>query len=92
MSMLTELIVHLAKKYVNLVVFKAIYLPAFVGFFRVASLTPSHAKQFNSTRFVLVKDIVWTTDDLQFILKCAKNMQNCDEFKVIHIPKLLHVT
>ena len=54
----------------------------------MASLTPSHAKLFNSTRFPLVNDIVWTTDGLQFILKCAKNMQNCDKFKVIHIPKL----
>ena len=54
----------------------------------LASLTPSHPKLFNSTRFPLVKDIVRTTDGLQFILKCAKNIQNSDEFKVIHIPKL----
>ena len=45
-------------------VFKAIYLLAFFGFFRLASLIPSHAKQFNSTRFPFVKYIVWTTDGL----------------------------
>ena len=43
---------------------------------------------FHSTRFPLVKDIVWTIDGFQLILKCAKNMQNSDEFKIIHIPKL----
>ena len=36
----------------------------------------------------MVKDIVWTTDVFQLILKCAKNMQNSDEFMIIHIPKL----
>ena len=70
---------------VNVVVFKAIYLLAFLGFFRLAS---SHAKFFNATRFPLVKDIVWTTDGFKVILKCAKNMQNSDEFKIIHILKL----
>ena len=86
-SMLKQLMLHLVKD-VNVVVFKAIYLLAFFGFFRLASLVPSHAKLFNSTRFPLVKDIVWTTDGFQLILKCAKNMQNSDEFKIIHIPKL----
>ena len=75
LTMLKQLMLHVAKD-VNMVVFKAIYLLAFLGFFRLASLVPSHAKLFNSTRFPLVKDIVWTADDFQLILKCAKNMQN----------------
>ena len=86
-TMLKELMFHVVKD-VNALVFKAIYLLAFFGFFRLASLVPSSAGQFNATRFPLVKDIVWTTDGFQLILKCAKNMQNLDEFKIIHIPKL----
>ena len=86
-AMLKQLMLHLVKD-VNVVVFKAIYWLAFFGFFRLASLVPCHAKLFNSTRFPLVKDIVCTADGFQLILKCAKNMQNSDEFKIIHIPKL----
>ena len=86
-TMLKQLMSHLVND-VNVMVFKAIYLLAFFGFFRLASLVPSNAKLFISTRFPLVKDIVWTTDGFQLILKCAKNMQNFDEFKIIHIPKL----
>ena len=37
----------------------------------------------------MVKDIVWTKDGFQIIMKCAKNMQGSHEYKVIHIPKLL---
>ena len=80
-TMLKQLMLNLVQD-VNLVVFKAIYLLAFFGFFRLASLTPSHAKLFNATKFPLVKDIVWTIDGLQFILKFEKNMQNSDEFKI----------
>ena len=40
-AMLKQLMLHLVKD-VNVVVFKAIYLLAFFGFFRLASLVPSH--------------------------------------------------
>ena len=74
-TMLKQLMAKVVKD-VNIVVFKAIYLLAFYGFFRLASLVPSHAKLFDSTKCPLVKDIVWTKDGLHFFLKCAKNMQN----------------
>ena len=69
LTMLKQLMLHVVKD-VSMVVFTAIYLLGF--FFRLASLVPSHAKLFDATRFPLVKDIVWTTDGFQLILKCAK--------------------
>ena len=68
--------------------FKGIFLLAFFGFFRLASLVPVHEKSFDNTRFPLVQDVIWTADGCQFILKCAKNMQESTQFKVIQIPKI----
>ena len=65
-----------------------LYLLAFFGFFRLASLVPSSIGSFDSSRFPLVQDLVWATPGLHFILKCSKTMQASGQFKVVQIPKL----
>ena len=69
-------------------VFGALFLLGFFGFFRLATLVPSKVIDFDVTRFPLVKDIIWTAKGFQMIIKCRKNMQNADQFDVVHIPKL----
>ena len=69
-------------------VFKVLFLLGFFGSFRLATLVPSKVVEFDVTRFPLVKDIIWTSKGFQMIIKCRKNMQNVDQFDVVHIPKL----
>ena len=69
-------------------VFKVLFLLGFLGFFRLATLVPSKVAEFDITRFPLVKDIIWTSKGLQMSIKCRKNMQNVDQFDIVHIPKL----
>ena len=52
---------------------------------------PMAAHALDNTRFPLVQDIVFTSKWLQFILKCAKNVQKmhfASQFKSVYIPKL----
>ena len=46
-------------KYHNGCVFKALFLVAFYGFFRLASLLPPAAAMFDRTRFPVVGDLIW---------------------------------
>ena len=72
----------------NYLTYKAIMLLGFFGFFRLASLVPTTVKKFDSSRFPLVRDVIFTSSGMQIILKCAKNMQAHDAYKIIHVPKL----
>ena len=65
-----------------------LYLLAFLGFFRLASLVPPSVGSFDNSRFPLVQDLVWAKPGLHFILKCSKTMQTSGQFKVVQIPKL----
>ena len=60
----------------------------FFGVFRLASLVPTTVKKFDPSRFLLVRDVIFTSSGMQIILKCAKNMQAHDAYKIIHVPKL----
>ena len=73
----------------NAVTVKCVILLGFFGFFRLASLVPPAVKNFDTTRYPMVEDTVWTKDGFQIVMKCAKNMQGFHEYKVIYIPKLL---
>ena len=64
----------------NYLTYRAIMLLGFFGFFRLASLiVPTTVENFDPSRF---------PNGMQFILKCAKNMQAHDAYKIIHVPKL----
>ena len=47
---------------------------------------PTTVQKFDPSRFPLV--CFFTTNSMQFILKCAKNMQAHDAYNIIHVPKL----
>ena len=72
----------------NAVTFRAIFLFAFYGFFRLASLVPSAVSKFDNLRFPIVQDVIWASPGIQFILKTAKNIQGASEYKIIQIPKI----
>ena len=72
----------------NAVVYQSIWLIAFFEFFRLASLVPIATHVFDKTRYPLVQDIIFTSKGLQFIQKCAKNMQFDSQYRIVHIPKL----
>ena len=87
MAMLQQLVdLTLVGSYASTLV--PLYLLAFWGFFRLASLVPSSIGAFDSSRFPLVQDLVWATPGLYFILKCSKTMQASGQYKVVQIPKL----
>ena len=54
-----EILVHLTSDLPNAQTFKALFLFAFYGFFRLASLVPPSLLTFDPTCYPLVKDIIW---------------------------------
>ena len=75
-------------KYANGTVYKALFLSAFFGFLRLASLVPSSKLAFDKTRFPMRKDIVWGPPGAHLIITCAKSKQNSNQVQVVQLPKL----
>ena len=67
---------------------KALYLTAFFGFFRVATLVPNSMREFDITRYPVVKDVIWAAPGVHFIIKQSKTMQAMKEFRVAQLPSL----
>ena len=49
---------------------------------------PTTVQKFDPSRFPLVRDVIFTSPGMQFILKCAKNIQAYNAYKIIHVLKL----
>ena len=45
---------------------KALYLTAVFGFFRLATLVPNSVREFDVTRYPVVKDLAWAVPGLGF--------------------------
>ena len=67
---------------------KALYLTAFLGFFRLATLVPNSVREFDISRFPVVKDIVWALPGVHFVVKQSKTMLVMKEFCVAQLPQL----
>ena len=67
---------------------KALYLTAFLGFFRLATLVPNSMREFDITRYPVVKDVIWAVPGVHFIIKQSKTMQAMKEFRVAQLPSL----
>ena len=72
----------------NYLTYKAVMLLGFFGFFRLASVVSPIVEKFDPTRLPLVRDIIFTTEGMQIILKYAKNVLAHDAFRIIHILSL----
>ena len=86
-----ERLLHLTSDLPNAETFKALFLFAFYGFFRLASLAPPSLSTFDPTRYPLVKDIIWASQGMQYIQKTAKNMQSASEYRLVQLPRLSNV-
>ena len=73
-------------KYHNGCVFKALFLVAFYGFFRLASLLPPAAAMFDKTRFPVIGDLIWGNPGVHLIVTCAKNMHTSGQYQVVQLP------
>ena len=89
-SMLQKLIKIVQKCY-NGVTYKALFLMAYFGFFRLASLVPPTTGSFDKTRYFTVNDVVWGQPGAHIIVTCAKNMQNSGQYHVVQLPQLKNV-
>ena len=85
--LLTRIIAK-ALKYENGFVFAALFATAFFGFFRLATLLPSKATEFEKTRFPIQNDIIWGAPGVHIIITCSKTMQASNQAKVVQLPRL----
>ena len=67
-------LIKVVHKYYNGVTYKALFLVASFGFFRLASLLPPTVGSFHKTRYLTVNDIVFTL--LLHVLKICKVLVN----------------
>ena len=72
----------------NADVFKAVFLTAFFGFFRLSNLAPHAITEFDSTRHFTGGDVFFLKNEAQLLLKWSKTIQYRDEYKMVTIPKL----
>ena len=81
-------IIAATQKYSNSQVYKAVFLTAFFGFFRLCNIAPHAVGEFDSTRHFTGGDVFFTNKEVQLLLKWSKTIQYRDEYKIISLPKL----
>ena len=69
-------------------VFKACYLLAFFGFFRLSNLAPHSAHEFSLLKHLTRGDVFFHEKFLVILLKWSKTMQNNDQARLIKLPIL----
>ena len=86
-TLLEKMLKSLSNFY-NGVTYRALFLMAYFGFFRLASLVPNSVKSFDETRYPVFGDVIWGPPGFHLILTCAKNMQTSGDYQVVQLPKL----
>ena len=72
----------------NYLTYKSIILLGFLDFLGWHLLCPQMFKNLTPLGFLWYVIIIFTLNGMQIILKCAKNMQARDAYRIIHVPKL----
>ena len=75
-------------RFSNAEVFKAVFLTAFFGFFRLSNMAPHAIAEFDSTRHFTGGDVFFQKDEAQLLLNWSKTIQYRDECRLVTIPKL----
>ena len=70
-------------------VFKAVFLVAFFGFFRLSNLAPHSFMAFDFTRHLAGGDIFFEKNMVKILVKWSKTIQTRDHIKVITLPRLV---
>ena len=68
--------------------FKAIFLTAFFGFFRLSNLAPHAVREFDPTRHFTGGDVFFSKQNVRLLLKWSKTIQHRDSVRVITLPRL----
>lgn len=68
--------------------YKAIFLLAFFGFFRISNLVPRTSVMFDASRHLCRGDILVSNPGLQVIIKWSKTLQSRHSYNTIPIGKL----
>ena len=86
----TELrdIIKTCEKFEHPLQFKAIYLMAFFGFFRISNLVPSATTQFDLKKHLARADVLESSDGLVVILKWSKTIQSTNQGTYVILPRL----
>ena len=75
-------------KFYNGITYRVMFLVAYFGFFRLASLIPNSVKTFDKSRYPVFGDVIWGPPGVYLILTCAKNMQSSGDYQVVQLPNL----
>ena len=70
------------------VVYRAVFLVAFFGFFRLSNLAPHAILSFDETRHLTGHDIFFTKDFVKVLLKWTKTIQTRDRVQCVTLPRL----
>ena len=70
------------------IIFKAIFLLAFYGFFRISNLLPTRPNSFDKTRHFTMGDIIWGAPGAHVVVKWIKSMQSRNQHTVVQIPAI----
>ena len=81
-------IIAATQKVSNSMVYKAVFLTAFFGFFRLSNIAPHAIAEFDATRHFTGGDIFFGSKEVQLLLKWSKTIQYRDEYRLISLPKL----
>ena len=81
-------IVAVTQKFSNPKVYKAVFLTAFFGFFRLSNIAPHAIAEFDGTRHFTGGDIFFRNKEVQLLLKWSKTMQYRNEYRMISLPRL----
>ena len=69
-------------------IFKAVFLVAFFGFFRLSDLAPHSFSSFDISRHLAAGDIFFSKKFVKILVKWTKTLQTHDQIKIISLPKL----
>ena len=72
----------------NAITFKAIFLTAFFGFFRLSNLAPHSSNEFDPSKHFTGGDVFFEKLQVKMLLKWSKTLQLNDQVKVITLPRL----
>ena len=72
----------------NAITFKAIFLTAFFGFFRLSNLAPHSSNEFDPSKHFTGGDVFFEKSQVKMLLKWSKTLQLNDQVKVITLPRL----
>ena len=69
--------------------YRSLFLLAFIGFLRISNCVPRSSKSFDKSRQLARGDVILTSPGLQVIVKWSKTIQACNNFKTIPIPTIV---